>query len=124
MWERLPLVLALFTMKKVSLLKYDPVSGYLKNDTEEALDCCPIAAGILTLLRQFHEDFLDDYIGYIAQFINIGIANSKERKDGKIPAEVTCLLVYLEEFRKFASLSRIYIEKFIPAFLQDKIPTQ
>jgi len=59
----------------------------------------------------------------MAQFINIGIANARERKDGKTPAEVTCLLVFLEEFRKFASLSRIYIEKFIPAFLQDKIPS-
>jgi len=32
--ERVPLTLALFTIAKVSILKYDQVSGYLKNETE------------------------------------------------------------------------------------------
>jgi WASH complex subunit strumpellin len=130
--DMLPLVLALYTIFEIGSLKYDKrLSGLVRKDNEP-IDGSVLVAGILTVLRQFHSDCFESYLGYLGQYINTSIESikerkttegSKEKKPHEFPAEMTCTLVFIEELRKFAKMPRQAIERLLPSYILDKIPT-
>lgn len=103
-------------------LTYDKRTSGLIGSKGANVDGGPLAAGILTVLRQFHENYLKDYFGYLTQYINIGFSSIKERKGGDIPPDVGSIFVYIDEVRKYAGLPRMSMDQYFPAFIPDVLP--
>ena len=68
--ERLPVVLLLVSFAAMSKLKYDKDFGTLVAvSSKSAVDGTPVAAGIATVLKQFHPSYTSLYLQYLGQFL-------------------------------------------------------
>ncbi|OMJ85225.1 hypothetical protein SteCoe_13541 [Stentor coeruleus] len=123
--EKFPLMMCLFTIHQIQSLQYDKRIGGLIRAKQEPIDGVPFLAGILTLFRQFHAEYLRNYFGYLGQYISSIVAvlkdtgNSKKMQESQ--SEFTNLLVFVEELRKMAGMSRQDVDNFMPSYIMDKI---
>jgi len=60
-------------------------------------------------------------LAYLGQFIRafVNTAMQGEAKSSELPEEVTCCLLFLEEFLKFSSIDRKLVEGFFPSYIFD-----
>jgi len=121
--EKFPLVLALYTIYQMSTVHYEKKIGGLIRNKQEIIDGLPFTAGILTIFRQFHKEHFSCYLGYIGQFVSTGVALARDKKTQETPAELTNILVFIEELRKLAGLPRQFAENFLPSYILDRLLT-
>ena len=122
--EKLPLMMCLFTIHMMGSMQYDKRIGGLIRIKQEPIDGVPFLAGILTLFRQFHAEYIRNYFGYIGQFVTATVTLLKDggnnKKVQEIQTELTNLLVFVEELRKMAGMSRQDVDNFMPSYILDK----
>jgi len=121
--EKFPLIMALYTIYQMSTVHYEKKIGGLIRNKQEIIDGVPFTAGILTIFKQFHRDHFSCYLGYIGQFVSTGVALARDKKTQETPAELTNILVFIEELRKLAGLPRQYAENFLPSYILDRLLT-
>ena len=116
---KFPLVMALYTINQISNLRFEKkLGGLVRRTKNEAVDGAPLIVGILTFFRQFHSELFLSYMAYLGQFVKTGIiARDKKQKDAS--ADLTTMLVFIEELRRYAGLGRDAIEKYLPAYVFD-----
>ena len=123
--EKFPLMMTLLTINAMSSLQYDKRIGGLIRVKQEPIDGVPFIAGILTVFRQFHCEYFRNYFGYIGQFVSTTVAMLKDlgsaKKTQETVTELTNLLVFVEELRKLAGMSRQDVDNFMPSYILDKI---
>ena len=123
--EKFPLMMMLFTIHQINSLQYDKRIGGLIRVKQEPIDGVPFIAGILTVFKQFHCEYLRNYFGYLGQFISTTVTGLKDisnlKKAQEAANELTIILVFVEELRKMAGMSRQDVDNFMPSFIMDKI---
>jgi WASH complex subunit strumpellin len=123
--EKFPLMMTLLTINAMGSLQYDKRIGGLIRIKQEPIDGVPFISGILTIFKQFHSEYLRSYFGYIGQFVSTSITVNKDsgnaKKAQESALELTNLLVFVEELRKMAGISRQDVDNYMPSYILDKI---
>ena len=70
-----------------------------------------LVIGALTLLKQYHSDFRNQFIAILSQYVRSSINNSSIQKATDLPAEPARVLNFLEEFLDFSELDRQVIKE-------------
>ena len=65
-----------------------------------------LVIGALTLLKQYHSDFRNQFIAILSQYVRSSINNSSIQKATDLPAEPSRVLNFLEEFLDFNEIDR------------------
>lgn len=120
--DGIPILLFLFALSQVSKLQWN--SKYCTLVSKERggmLDGAPLVVGLITVLKQFHSNHTHSFLQYIGQYIRTHISNlPNAAKVNTLPSEVTNMLLFLEEFCRFAHISRRAIEAVVPAYIFDR----
>jgi hypothetical protein len=106
-------------------MQYDKRIGGLVRIKQEPIDGVPFLSGILTIFRQFHGEFFRCYFGYLGQFVSATVNLIKEggnsKKTQELQTELTNILVFVEELRKMAGMSKQDVDNFMPSLILDKL---
>jgi WASH complex subunit strumpellin len=119
--ERLPLVMALYSIYQLSFLSFDKRVGGLTRKKADGPDGAPLAAGVLTILKQFHSDNLENFFGYLGQYVSTSLASARDPKQLDIGEEILNCVVFIEEIRQLAGLKRSDVESYLPAYIFDNL---
>jgi hypothetical protein len=65
-----------------------------------------LVIGALTLLKQYHSYFRNQFIAILSQYVRSSINNSSIQKATDLPVEPSRVLSFLEEFLEFSELDR------------------
>ena len=65
-----------------------------------------LVIGALTLLKQYHSDFRNQFIAILSQYVRSAIQNSSIQRLTDLPVEPAKILGFLEEFIEFSELDR------------------
>jgi len=121
--EGLPCIMFLFVLSQIQKLQWSRKLNTLECVAKKTfLDGAPFVVGVITLMKQFHSSHTHTFLGYLGQYarsnIHGGGSNSKKTLD--IPPQVRGVLLFLEEFCKFSSLSRKAINAIVPSYIFDR----
>lgn len=122
----LPLVhISLFTflfiagqLTKLAYVKN--LGGLICKKGAEPLDGVPLIVGTLTVLHQFHQDHVSNFLAYMGQYIRSLINSTSDSSKIDMPAEVVNACAFLEEFVKYGQLTRRAVTNHVPPLLFDK----
>lgn len=123
--KHLPLLLALFVIQQLKAFEYDSVLRQLVcgKKHKEWFDFTPFVVGVLTLLKQFHSLHTQKFLSYMGQHVRSLVAtlDQSEQKARKAatdyPDSLVNVLLFLEEFCNYGTLSRRVVEQYLPAFV-------
>jgi len=121
----LPLVLTIFTVAHAPRLAWKEglatLSGSLSGSAADALDGAPLAAGIATLLRQFHREHTLRYLALLDQYVRAQLhaAFSQAPRPLDNPPEVATMLLLLESFCDYAEVAAAEL----PSYLRTVMPS-
>ncbi|XP_077991105.1 WASH complex subunit 5-like [Glandiceps talaboti] len=116
-----PLFAFLFVIAHLPKLQYTKTVGSMVcKNPKEPLDGPPLVAGFVTLLRQFHSENTDHFLGLLGQYVRSMVEAVAISQKVELPAEVVNILVFLEEFLNYADIPRKKVEAHIPAYLFDE----
>ena len=65
-----------------------------------------LVIGALTLLKQYHSDFRNQFVAILAQYVRSAIQNATVQRITDLPVEPARILGFLEEFIDFSELDR------------------
>lgn len=82
-----------------------------------------LVIGTLTLLKQFHSDCRNQFIGILSQYIRSSINLSATQRPTDLPAEISKVLNFLEDFIEYSELDRKIMEVHIPKYVIDQYST-
>mmetsp|Transcript_50084 Transcript_50084/g.150757 ORF Transcript_50084/g.150757 Transcript_50084/m.150757 type:complete len:345 (+) Transcript_50084:256-1290(+) len=129
--EGLPLVLTMFVISHMGNLTYDHDFGSLVRAKDECpYDGWPLAAGIATILKQFHPSFASSFFASLSQFVRAGIQASfapKTRSSRKeeiqdLPLYITNTLIFLCQLCSLTGIDRSSLHEHIPEYLVALVP--
>lgn len=87
---------------------------------KESLDEVPFVVGIVTFLRQFHQQNTTQYLALVGQYV-LALVNEHVEKYGKksvsYPPEVTKMLTFIDLYCKIGNSPRKDVEQFIPGYI-------
>ena len=122
--QNLPLLLVLFVLHHLPNMIWDNAFGSLvavrdRKGVRAQIDGAPIVAGIATLLKQFHPDYTNKFVGMLAQYVRsvVHLAFSKSSDVSRLPYSVTNVLLFFKLFCKFASIPFKALEGYLPTYL-------
>lgn len=119
--EGLPCIMFLFVLSQISKLQWNRKLNTLVCVAKKTnLDGAPFVVGVITLLKQFHSSHTHTFLGYLGQYARSIIHSSSSKQEPDIPLSVRNVLLFLEEFCKFSSLSRKAINAIIPSYIFDR----
>ncbi|XP_053571918.1 WASH complex subunit 5 [Bombina bombina] len=118
-----PLMNVLFLIAQLPKLQYNKNLGMTCRKPADAVDWSPLVLGLLTLLKQFHSRYTDQFLALIGQFIRSTMEQSTSQKIPEMPADVICALMFLEDYIHFANLPRRVVEAHVPNFIFDEFRT-
>lgn len=122
--DGIPILLFLFTLSQIQKLQWH--SKYCTLVAKEKggssmLDGAPLVVGVITVLKQFHSNHTHSFLQYCGQYVRTHISNlPNASKVTALPFEVTNMLLFLEEFCRFAHISRKAVEAVVPAYIFDR----
>lgn len=119
--EKVPLVMALYSIYQLTSLSFDKRIGGLVRKKVDGPDGAPLAAGVLTILKQFHSDSLANFFGYLGQFVSTSLSAARDPKQPDAAEEILNCVVFIEEIRQFAGLQRSEVEAYLPAYIFDNL---
>ena len=65
-----------------------------------------LVIGTITLLKQYHSDFRNQFIAILSQYVRSSIQNAPLQKANELPVEPAKVLGFLEEFLDYSELDR------------------
>jgi WASH complex subunit strumpellin len=82
-----------------------------------------LVIGALTLLKQYHCDFRNQFIAILGQYVRSAIQSGAVQKPADLPVEPAKVLSFLEEFLEFSQLDRRILETYVPRYTMDSTVT-
>jgi len=122
----LSLITMLYVISQLSKLHYIKLlSGMMPRKINDPLDSTPFTIGLITILKQYHSEYTEDFIALIGQYARSTTESSAANpKTTELSMEVVCVLKFLEDFTQHARLPRKMIESWIPSYLLDDFKFQ
>ncbi|XP_066434881.1 WASH complex subunit 5 [Eleutherodactylus coqui] len=118
-----PIVNFLFLITQLPKLQYNKNLGMTCRKPADAIDWPPLVLGLLTLLKQFHSRYTEQFLALIGQFIRSSMEQSTSQKIPEMPADVVGALMFLEDYVHFTKLPRRVVEAHVPNFIFDEFRT-
>ncbi|KAG7255192.1 hypothetical protein CRUP_005794, partial [Coryphaenoides rupestris] len=95
----------------------------LKEKSADPVDWPPLVLGLLTLLKQFHSRYTEQFLALIGQFIRSIMEQCTSQKIPDMPSDVVGALMFLEDYVKYTKLPRKVAEAHVPSFILDEFRT-
>ncbi|XP_075681849.1 WASH complex subunit 5 isoform X1 [Rhinoderma darwinii] len=118
-----PIVNFLFLIVQLPKLQYNKNLGMTCRKPADAIDWPPLVLGLLTLLKQFHSRYTEQFLALIGQFIRSSMEQSTSQKIPEMPADMVGALMFLEDYVHFTKLPRRVVEAHVPNFIFDEFRT-
>jgi len=91
-----------------------------RTSKDQAIDEVPFVVGIVTFLRQFHQQHTTQYLALVGQYV-LGLIHEHVEKQGKksvnYPPDVTKMLTFIDLYCKVSNSPRKDVEQFIPGYI-------
>lgn len=118
--DSFPLLNFLFVISQLPKLVYVKNIGALLSKTKnDPVDGTPFVVGVITLLKQFHSSHGVKFLSFLGQYVRAFLNFGPKDKTTEIPQEIVNVLVFLEDYCKFAGVSRRTVEAYIPPYVFD-----
>uniref|UniRef100_A0A3Q3W3I2 WASH complex subunit 5 n=1 Tax=Mola mola TaxID=94237 RepID=A0A3Q3W3I2_MOLML len=118
-----PIINFLFIIAQLPKLQYTKNQGMTCRKSTDPVDWPPLVLGLLTLLKQFHSRYTQQFLALIGQFIRSIMEQCTSQKIPDIPSDVVGALMFLEDYVKYTKLSRKVAEAHVPSFIFDEFRT-
>ncbi|KAM5315755.1 WASH complex subunit 5 isoform 1-T1 [Glossophaga mutica] len=142
-----PIINFLFLIAQLPKLQYNKNLGMVCRKPADPVDWPPLVLGLLTLLKQFHSRYTEQFLALIGQFIRstveqctsisacwlrVSHVQSSEliptvlrysQKVPEMPADVVGALLFLEDYVRYTKLPRRVAEAHVPNFIFDEFRT-
>uniref|UniRef100_A0A671MHD8 WASH complex subunit 5 n=1 Tax=Sinocyclocheilus anshuiensis TaxID=1608454 RepID=A0A671MHD8_9TELE len=89
----------------------------------DPVDWAPLVLGLLTLLKQFHSRYTEQFLALIGQFIRSIMEQCTSQKIPDMPSDVVGALMFLEDYVRYTKLPRKVAEAHVPSFVFDEFRT-
>ncbi|XP_031552063.1 WASH complex subunit 5-like [Actinia tenebrosa] len=87
----------------------------------DQIDCAPFVVGIITLLKQFHSEYTEQFFSCCGQYVRSLVeAAAINARTSDLPPEVVNMLIFLEDYLSYSQLERKAIEAHIPSYIFDQ----
>ena len=73
---------------------------------KEMIDGVPLVIGVLTLLKQFHVDYRNQFLALISQYVRSMVEQYSLQKSNDLPVEIVNVLNFIEEFLYYSRMDR------------------
>lgn len=70
----------------------------------DPVDWPPLVLGLLTLLKQFHSRYTEQFLALIGQFIRSTMEQCTSQKMPEMPADAVGALLFLEDYVRYTKL--------------------
>uniref|UniRef100_A0A3P8QG19 WASH complex subunit 5 n=1 Tax=Astatotilapia calliptera TaxID=8154 RepID=A0A3P8QG19_ASTCA len=101
-----PIINFLFIIAQLPKLQYNKNQGMTCRKATDPVDWPPLVLGLLTLLKQFHSRYTQQFLALIGQFIRSIMEQCTSQKIPDMPSDVVGALMFLEDYVKYTKLSR------------------
>uniref|UniRef100_A0A8D3C896 WASH complex subunit 5 n=1 Tax=Scophthalmus maximus TaxID=52904 RepID=A0A8D3C896_SCOMX len=101
-----PIINFLFIIAQLPKLQYSKNQGMTCRKATDPVDWPPLVLGLLTLLKQFHSRYTQQFLALIGQFIRSIMEQCTSQKIPDMPSDVVGALMFLEDYVKYTKLSR------------------
>ncbi|KAB1258224.1 WASH complex subunit 5 [Camelus dromedarius] len=118
-----PIVNFLFLIAQLPKLQYNKNLGMVCRKPADPVDWPPLVLGLLTLLKQFHSRYTEQFLALIGQFIRSTVEQCTSQKMPEMPADVVGALLFLEDYVRYTKLPRRVAEAHVPNFIFDEFRT-
>ncbi|XP_010788441.1 WASH complex subunit 5 [Notothenia coriiceps] len=118
-----PIINFLFVIAQLPKLQYNKNQGMTCRKAADPVDWVPLVLGMLTLLKQFHSRYTQQFLALIGQFIRSIMEQCTSQKIPDMPSDVVGALMFLEDYVKYTKLSRKVAEAHVPSFIFDEFRT-
>jgi len=92
-----------------------------RESKKHARDSTPFVVGLITLLRQFHSSYIQQFVALCGQYIRAQLNmlgfQQRDQKASDMPPNVSCLLFFLDMFLQHSGLPQSTLESYLPPFL-------
>lgn len=118
-----PIVNFLFLIAQLPKLQYNKNLGMVCRKPADPVDWPPLVLGLLTLLKQFHSRYTEQFLALIGQFIRSTMEQCTSQKMSEMPADAVGALLFLEDYVRYTKLPRRVAEAHVPNFIFDEFRT-
>ncbi|XP_015276829.1 PREDICTED: WASH complex subunit strumpellin [Gekko japonicus] len=118
-----PIVNFLFLISQLPKLQYNKNFGMACRKPADPIDWPPLVLGLLTLLKQFHSRYTEQFLALIGQFVRSTMEQCTSQKIPEMPADVVGALLFLEDYVRYTKLPRRVVEAHVPSFIFDEFRT-
>ncbi|XP_021038419.1 WASH complex subunit 5 [Mus caroli] len=118
-----PIVNFLFLIAQLPKLQYNKNLGMVCRKPADPVDWPPLVLGLLTLLKQFHSRYTEQFLALIGQFIRSTMEQCTSQKMPEMPADAVGALLFLEDYVRYTKLPRRVAEAHVPNFIFDEFRT-
>uniref|UniRef100_A0A8C7KGD0 WASH complex subunit 5 n=1 Tax=Oncorhynchus kisutch TaxID=8019 RepID=A0A8C7KGD0_ONCKI len=118
-----PIVNFLFIIAQLPKLQYSKNQGMTCRKATDPVDWSPLVLGLLTLLKQFHSRYTEQFLALIGQFIRSIMEQCTSQKIPDMPSDVVGALMFLEDYVRYTKLPRKVAEAHVPSFIFDEFRT-
>uniref|UniRef100_A0A8C6KPK3 WASH complex subunit 5 n=1 Tax=Nothobranchius furzeri TaxID=105023 RepID=A0A8C6KPK3_NOTFU len=118
-----PIINFLFVIAQLPKLQYSKNQGMTCRKATDPVDWLPLVLGMLTLLKQFHSRYTQQFLALIGQFIRSIMEQCTSQKIPDMPSDVVGALMFLEDYVKYTKLSRKVVEAHVPSLIFDEFRT-
>ncbi|KFO20414.1 WASH complex subunit strumpellin [Fukomys damarensis] len=118
-----PVVNFLFLIAQLPKLQYNKSLGMACRKPADPVDWPPLVLGLLTLLKQFHSRYTEQFLALIGQFIRSTVEQCTSQKIPEMPPEVVGALLFLEDYVRYTKLPRRVAEAHVPNLIFDEFRT-
>ncbi|GCB74711.1 hypothetical protein scyTo_0003802 [Scyliorhinus torazame] len=111
-------------LSKLPKVQYVKNQGMVCKKSTDPTDWPPLVVGLVTLLKQFHSRYTEQFLALIGQFIRSTVEQcTTSQKIPEMPADAVAALMFLENYIYYAKLSRKVVEAHVPSFIFDEFRT-
>ncbi|XP_036904420.1 WASH complex subunit 5 isoform X2 [Sturnira hondurensis] len=118
-----PIINFLFLIAQLPKLQYNKNLGMVCRKPADPVDWPPLVLGLLTLLKQFHSRYTEQFLALTGQFIRSTVEQCTSQKVPEMPADVVGALLFLEDYVRYTKLPRRVAEAHVPNFIFDEFRT-
>ncbi|KAL6032938.1 hypothetical protein STEG23_010927 [Scotinomys teguina] len=101
-----PIVNFLFLIAQLPKLQYNRSLGMVCRKPADPVDWPPLVLGLLTLLKQFHSRYTEQFLALTGQFIRSTMEQCTSQKMPEMPADAVGALLFLEDYVRYTKLPR------------------
>lgn len=118
-----PIVNFLFLIAQLPKLQYNKNLGMVCRKPADPVDWPPLVLGLLTLLKQFHSRYTEQFLALTGQFIRSTMEQCTSQKMPEMPADAVGALLFFEDYVRYTKLPRRVAEAHVPNFIFDEFRT-